>query len=325
MKQKQLIDIIAPSSPPKDNKWKKGVKILESWGFKVRFPASALSPYSFHANRDKNRAFFLNQAFSSKDSSIVWMLRGGYGVQKLLPYFIKKYPKKNKKLFVGYSDGTALHTYLNQKNQKTLHAPTVSELAELSQKELNSLKQIILGQKREVIFKNLKFFNRSSYKTKDFDSNLAGGQDSHFHNKTRALQKTSNKTLKGKIIGGNLSLLSSSIGTAWLSSFKSGFLFLEDINEPAYKVDRLLHHLFYSGFLKSIRAVLFGDFKPVSHQDFQKVLKSFSQVCSVPLVYNLPCGHKKRQALPFNTPASLSFQNKTVHLTVHSLLSKVNT
>ena len=288
MKQASLIDIIAPSSPPKNNQWKKGIKILQSWGLKTRFPSSALDPYLFHSNRDQKRAFFLNQAFFSKDSFAVWMLRGGYGFQKLMPSFIKRYSKKaKKKLFIGYSDGTALHLYLNQQNQETLHAPTVSELADLTQKELSSLKGILLAEKKEIVFKNLKLFN----------SSFSG-------------------TLKGKIRGGNLSLLSSSMGVPWLSSFKSGFLFLEDVNEEDYKVDRMLHHLFYAGALKSVQAILFGNFNPLNKKSFLKALQSFSQVCSIPLIYDLPCGHSRRYPLPFNTPSSLTFQNGKACLTV---------
>ena len=89
MQKTQIIDIIAPSSPPKDNKWEKAIQILESWGFKVRFSSVALSPDLFHANSNQKRSFFLNKAFSSKDSSIVWMLRGGYGFQKTNAFFFK--------------------------------------------------------------------------------------------------------------------------------------------------------------------------------------------------------------------------------------------
>ena len=279
MRQKQLIDIIAPSSPPKDTKWKKGIQILESWGFKVRFSDLALSPHSFHANSNQKRAFFLNKAFSSKDSSIVWMLRGGYGFQKLMPSFIKTYSKKNKKLFVGYSDGTALHVYLNHHNKRTLHAPTVSELADLSKKELNLLEKVLLFPENKIIFRNLKLFKKSAP-----------------------------KKLKAKIIGGNLSLLSSSVGTSWLSSFKSSFLFLEDVNEEAYKLDRMLHHLFYSGSLKSVKAILFGDFYPLSQKSFLTVLKSFSKTSSIPFIFNVPVGHKRKQSLALGVSAELSFK-----------------
>ena len=288
MKQSYLIDIIAPSSPPKNKKWKRGIQILRDWGFKTRFSSNQISPSLFHAHTDYKRADFLNRAFLAKDSSIVWMLRGGYGFQKLIPSFIKKGSKTaKKKLFVGYSDGSALHLYLNQKNQVTLHAPTVSELAELSQKELNALKEVLLAEKKELVFNNLKQFGKSSH-----------------------------KVLKGRVTGGNLSLLSSSMGPSWLSSFKPSFLFLEDVNEEAYKVDRMLYHLLYAGALKSVRAILFGGFDPLNRKSFLKVLQSFSQACSTPLVYNLPCGHKKHYPLPFNTPACLTFQKNRACLTV---------
>ncbi|MCY4321962.1 MAG: LD-carboxypeptidase [Bdellovibrionaceae bacterium] len=293
MEQRPLIDVIAPSSMPENRDWRKGIKILQSWGFKVRFNSSMLSPHLFHSNTDKKRSFFLQKAFSSKDSSIVWMLRGGYGFQKILDSYIKKSSKNFKrKLFIGYSDGTALHSYLNNKNQKTLHAPTVSELINLSQKELNLLKEILLGNIDKIMFKNLKVFNPSK------------------------------KTLKARIMGGNLSLLSSSIGTSWQSSFKKGFLFLEDVNEEAYKVDRMLYHLFYSGALKSIQAILFGGFNPIRSLDFLKVLKSFSKACSIPLVFNLPCGHKRKQPLPFNTSAQLFLRGSKADLEVKTFNKK---
>ena len=315
MKSNSLIDIIAPSSPPKNNQWKQGVKILQSWGLKTRFSSLALSPSLFHAHSNQKRAFFLNQAFSSEDSSMIWMLRGGYGFQKLIPSFIKRYSKTaKKKLFIGYSDGTALHLYLNHQNQKTLHAPTVSELADLKKIEFDSLKKILLKKKKEITFKNLKFFKPAQLKK--FGALSFQSQEVSLTKAGKFKSSPYKKTLKGKIIGGNLSLLSSNLGLPWLSSFKSGFLFLEDVNEEAYKLDRMLHHLFYSGALKSIKAILFGNFNPLNKKTFLKVLNSFSQVCSIPLIYDLPCGHRDRYSLPLNTSAELSIQGSKLDLKV---------
>ena len=288
MKKTNSVDIIAPSSPPKGKRWRKGLKILESWGFQLHFSSQMLQPDFFHAHSNKKRSSFLKQAFSNKNSSIIWMLRGGYGFQKLIPSFKKDYLKfKQKKLFIGYSDGTVMHLFLNKNNQQTLHAPTVSELADLSQKELDTLKQILLCKKDTIVFDKLNSFK--SY---------------------------SKKTLTGKIQGGNLTLLATSIGTQKFPPFD--FLFLEDIEEPAYKIDRFLYQLFYSGLLKSVKAVLFGDFYPLDKKSFQELLKSFSQVCFVPLIFNLPCGHRRKQPLPFNTPAQLSIQGSEASLQVKS-------
>ena len=282
LKSGDTLDIVAPSSAPKSSQWKKAFRILQSWGLKPRLAKGTIAPWLFHSNNNKKRSFFLNQAFFHKDSSAVWMLRGGYGLQKLMPDFIKNYSKNSKKkLFIGYSDGTALHLYLNSQKQKTLQASTVCELPDLSKKELSHLKDILFGVKKEIVFKNLKLFKKSS-----------------------------KKTLKAPIIGGNLSLLSSSVAAPWFPSFQSHFLFIEDVNEEDYKIDRLLHHLFYSGALKGVKALLFGHFHPLSRNALKtKVLKSFSEVCSIPMIFGLPCGHKSpHYPLPLKSSAELTIQ-----------------
>jgi len=282
LKSGDVIDVIAPSSVPENNQWKKGFKILQSWGLSLRIAPGTVSPWLFHANSNKKRSFFLKQVFLNTDSSAVWMLRGGYGLQKLMSSFTKSRHKSfNKKLFIGYSDGTALHLYLNSKKQKTLQAPVICELPDLSQKELSYLKAVLFGSKKEIIFKHLS-----------------------------VLKKSSTKILKAPIVGGNLSLLSSCVGVSWFPSFQSHFLFIEDVNEEDYKIDRLLHHLFYSGALKEVKALLFGHFHPVSKKVLKmKVLKSFSEVCQIPMIFGLPCGHKKTHyPLPFKTPAELTMQ-----------------
>ena len=290
LKPGDTLDIIAPSSFPKNNQWEKGLKILKTWGLNPRFNKQAISPWLFHSNSNKKRSNFLNQAFLNRDSSAVWMLRGGYGLQKLMPSFIKNCSKKfKKKLFIGYSDGTALHLYLNSQNLTTLQAPVISELPSISKNKLALLKTILFGTKKEIAFDNLKVSN-----------------------------KIPEQNLKAEIIGGNLSLLSSCVGLPWLPSFKSHFLFIEDVNEEDYKVDRLLHHLFYSGSLKGVRAILFGSFYPLNNHSLRtKVLKSFSDVCNIPMVFGLPCGHKPpHHPLPLKTPAELIIQKDKAILKV---------
>lgn len=290
LKSGDRIDIIAPSSAPQGSQWRKGVKILQSWGLEPQFPKESIDPCLWHANSNRLRAYFLNKAFSNPDSSAVWMLRGGYGAQKLMPSFIKNYSASyKKKLFIGYSDGSALHFYLNGKKQRTLQAPLIYELPGLSEKELSRLRDVLFGKKKEIVFSELKAPNHSS-----------------------------KKILKAPIVGGNLSLLSSSVGTAWLPGFKSHFLFIEDINEEDHKIDRMLCHLFYSGFLKGIKAFLFGALPSKNSSSLQKKLfKSFSDLCDIPMVFGLPCGHcAPHYPLPFNTPAELIIQGNKASLKV---------
>ena len=290
LKPGDILDIVAPSSFPKNSQWKKGLKILQNWGLIPRLDKEAIAPWLFHSNSNKERSYFLNRAFSNRDSSAVWMLKGGYGMQKLMPFFIKNYSKNfKKKLFIGYSDGTALHLYLNSQNLATLQAPLITELPGLSKSELVLLKNTLFGEKKEIVFSNLKTLN-----------------------------KIPKQTLKADIIGGNLSLLSSCVGLPWFPSFRSHFLFIEDVNEEDYRVDRLLHHLFYSGSLRGVRAIFFGSFYPLNNSSLKaKVLKSFSDVCNIPMIFGLPCGHKPpHYPLPFKTPAELVIQRDKVVLKI---------
>jgi len=290
MLKEKKVYIIAPSSSPKNNT-RDNLKFLKNLAFQSYFPMESVKAHLFHANTNAKRALFLKQAFEDKNSSMVWMLRGGYGFQKLHSVF-SQLNLSQSKLFVGYSDGTALHLYLNAKKKSSLHAPTLSELKDLSQKELKTLEAVLKGKKKQLCFKNLKVYNPSG----------------------SSLSKLS--SLKGRITGGNLSLISSCVGV--FAFPKTEFLFLEDVNESAYKVDRLLHHLLYSGVFQSAKAILWGDFHPLKSKEFQKVLKSFAESCSLPFIYGLPCGHNKRMPLPFNTEAEIYLKGSKAELLVRT-------
>ena len=281
-----IVDIIAPSSAPESGKWRKGMKILQNWGLKPRLAKGALSPWLGHANTDSERLRFLKQAFLARDSQAVWMLRGGYGAQKLLPPLIKARPPLNK-LFVGYSDGSALHLYLSRKTKASLHGPVISELSDMASAALKRLKDLLFGQTREIEFKGLRLLN----------------------------QAAKARTSAGPVRGGNLSLLSASVGTGYMASFKSCFVFVEDVHEPERKIDRMLRHLSHAGLLKEAKGLLLGSFPATARG--QRMLKHFAEGLSLPVVAGLPCGHlRQQQALPFNIPARLSFQGDRAALKI---------
>ena len=283
-----LVDVIAPASAPKNKDWREGIKILESWGLKVRLPEGSLRPAFFHAHNDRMRLRFLRRAFENPDSQAVWCLRGGYGAQKLMARFDRE--PKQKKLFIGFSDATAIHLRLNQWNRPSLHGPCLSDLPHLTKRDCGNLKQLLFGQTKQLVFENLKVF-----------------------------RPPGKKTLKGTLMGGNLTLIQTSLGCSWLPSFKNSFLFLEDTGEPAYRIDRALHQLLFSGALKGVRALLLGSFLPARPAQISQVIKSFHNTHPhIPMIRGLRAGHlKSQQSLPFQTPCELQFQeNKTARLTI---------
>ena len=277
LKKGDSVDVIASASFPKDQSWKKGISILESWGLKVNFSSQALRPWIFHSHTNKKRFEYLKKAFQNPSSQAVWSLRGGYGSQKLMPSLQKI--KIKKKLFIGFSDVTVFHLYLNGICKiPSLHGPSICDLPYLSQKELLSLKKVLFGEEDFIYFKNLKSFKNSKI-----------------------------KTLNAPLVGGNLTLLQTSIGTPWFPSLKSHILFLEDVNELGYRVDRALHQLYFSGALKGVKALIFGSINPIKSSEFQKVLESFSKVLDIPLFFHLPCGHKSPHlSLPLGTQAKIT-------------------
>ena len=287
-----LVDIIAPSSPPKDGNWRKGLTVLKSWGLKVRFSEKSLKPWIFHSNSNELRYQFLKQSFENPLSKAVWCLRGGYGSQKLMMRFSSKTLLK-KKLFIGFSDATAIHLRLNHWGWTSLHGPCVSDIPQMSHKNQELLRKLLFGEIKEQIFTNLKVLNPPKQ-----------------------------KILKAPLVGGNLSLLHTSIGCPWFPKLHSHFVFLEDVNEEAYRVDRALHHLFFAGAFKGIKALILGSFQPTKSSQIYKVLKSFLEFSKIPVITGLPCGHlKNNQALFFKTPCELHFlENQKAQLKVKSPL-----
>ena len=287
LQTKDIVDVIAPSSAPENSSWKKGVRILESWGLKVRVPSQMLKPHLFHSHKDENRLKFFKKAFSSS-SKAVWVMRGGYGAQKLLPY-VKKTDIK-KKLFVGFSDATAIHLFLNNnKKIPSLHAPSLGDLASLSQKDLQLLKETLFG-KKELSFP-LNPLN--SYKS---------------------------QSLQAPIIGGNLTLLQSSLAVPWFQSLPSCFLFLEDTNEKPYQIDRMLYHLQFSGILKKVRAILIGSFYPLTNSHLKNFLIPFSKNFKKPILLGMPCGHGSKKApLPLNTSAKVFISKGKAQIKIKGL------
>ena len=200
--------------------------------------------------------------------------------------------KKISSLFVGFSDVTPIHNFINQVHKKpSLHFNVFSQAHSQPPAYLKEALDLMSGQKKEIAFKNLKKLN--SVKTP--------------------------KSLRAKIVGGNLSLIQSSLKTKWELKAQNHFLFLEDISETPYRIDRMLFQLLSSGFFKSVKAVLLGDFvcKAVPQAQIKTVLTEFAKELKIPVFSNLNCGHLvKSRPLPFFTNASIELKKSAYTLKV---------
>ena len=292
-----LVDLLAPGYPVEKERIEAGVHILKTWGLRVRQAPDLIKPFHFHAQTDEKRLASLLKILAARDSQAAWCVRGGYGSNRLIPGLLKNRVIQVPKIFIGISDVTSLHLFLNQKwKWKTLHGPLLDRLGAgtLPPEYLEELRSLLFGESKEVLFEDLQPMNKS------------------------ALKK---QKITGIVTGGNLTVLQSALATKLQPRLDGKILFLEDTGERGYRVDRMLEQFKQAGLFHKCAAVVFGPFLGGSEprkEGFSFIpfaLERFAEGISVPVWQGIEVGHGERQrCLPLGSPATL--QNKI--LRVHS-------
>ncbi len=285
LKVGDLVDIVSPGSSSKPEDVNSAVEVLESWGLRVRLPASTFSPHPFHSNEDKVRLDLFKKAMYAKDSKAVWSLRGGYGANRLLPQIWNWPVGKTPKAMIGYSDITSLHIWLQTKwKWTTFHGPLLETLisGRLPIHQMEEMRQVLFGEKMNLEFK-------------------LGALNSAAKKKTK---------IKAPVTGGNLVVLDASLGTKYAPQLAGHILAIEDVGERGYRIDRMLEHFNQSGALKNCKAILFGDFtkgnEPDGTNHVQFAIERFAKLSKIPCYQGLEIGHGERnRILPFGVVAEL--------------------
>ncbi|MEG0136914.1 MAG: LD-carboxypeptidase [Cetobacterium sp.] len=271
LKKGDLIGLVAPASYMDEEKLKSAIKNIESLGYKVRVGESVKNRWHSFAGEDFARAKDLNTFFRDKDIKAIMCVRGGYGSIRLLNLLDYDMIKKNPKIFIGYSDITSIHMALYKKcNMMTYHGPmAVSNLSgEYNKDTLKHFLEVVtedkIIRKLENFGKELKFFN--------------------------------DKSCEGIVVGGNLATLISNIGTEYDLDYTDKILFLEDIGENTYKIDRMLWHLKNLGIFDQVAGILLGDFSDCeksgeNDMELEEVFSSHFNGYDKPVCYNFQSGH----------------------------------
>lgn len=297
------VAVIAPSSGVSAEAFEKALANIASLGFKTKVGKFARGAVGFLSAIDKERLQDLHWAFSDPEVAGVWCVRGGSGAPRLLPDIDYDLIKRNPKVFIGYSDITALHVAIHQATGLvTFHGPVgTSEQSDYTKEQV--LKVLTSGA------------TNHSIKTSDYN-----------RSQTSELFKTQvivPGKCKGQLIGGNLSLLAAIAGTPYaLKDLKGKILFLEDINEPPYKVDRLLTQLRQSTDIKQVAGVALGIFSngdPTAEAPSSSIISVFKDrlgELGVPVIYGLSFGHiRDNCTLPYGVEAELDTAAATITLT----------
>jgi len=294
------VGVIAPASGLSAEDFDKALQNLADLGFKTKVGKHARRKTGFLAGTDKERLEDLHWAFSDKEIDAVWCVRGGYGISRLLPAVDYNLIKKNPKIFIGYSDVTALHLAISQNcGLVTFHGPVAaSTFSEYSKKHVvNALMNPTAPFKVELSPDNVAK-----------ESNLF---------KTEII--TAGKC-RGKLVGGNLSLLSALAGTPFaLKSAKGKILFMEDVGEQPYRIDRMLTQIRQSVDMRQLAGIALGVFEDCNPRDaaasqsLMDVLKDRLGDLKIPVIYGLSFGHIRDQfTLPVGIEAELDTANASV-------------
>lgn len=307
LKAGDTVAIIAPASGLTEESFDQAIKNLEALGLKVKVGKSARGVKGFLSATDKERLDDFHAAFADKQISAVWCARGGYGASRLLPAIDFKLIAKNPKILIGYSDITALHTAIFQKTGLvTFHGPVAA--SEYSDYTKFHVENVLMKPS-------------APYKISLSEYNLA-----QISNLFKPEIITAGKA-RGRLIGGNLSLLAALAGTPFaLRDLKGKILFIEDVGEQPYRIDRMLTQLRQSLDLRSLAGIALGIFEDCNPraegtQTLSDVLKDRLGDLGIPVFYGFSFGHIRDQfTLPVGIEAEFDTATATVTLLEKSVI-----
>ncbi|MCD6557307.1 MAG: LD-carboxypeptidase [Bacteroidales bacterium] len=300
LKKGATFGLITPSGVITKKQLEETVKEIESLGYKAYYKASILSEFGYLAGTDEERSDELIHMFENPDVDAILCVRGGYGAIRILDLIDYNIIKKNPKIFIGYSDITALITAFYLKSGLvSYHGPVgISTFNEFS---LKSLFNIISKTKSTHLY---------SYEREPETDN-----NSEFDFFT-----INNGKASGELIGGNMSVLVSMIGGKFEPEFKGKIVYLEEIDEKTYKIDKMLTQLIYSTDLKEASGIIFGIFSGCDNNEeptflLKELLIQIITPLKIPVVYGFPFGHVKNKiTLPTGIKAELNADTKTLKL-----------
>lgn len=269
-------------------------KAMESMGLQVRFGKNAKNRFGYLAGRDNERASDLNEFFKDPDIKGIVTVRGGWGSNRILPLIDFENIRNNPKFFCGFSDITSLHLSIYRNTGlTTFHGPNGSSDWTLFTK--NHFRKMAFGEDDDLVLSNPP-------------------------NERLDIQTIHPGIAKGTLLGGNLTLVTSLLGSDYMPDFDGSLLFLEDIGEDIYKVDRMMSQLQLSGVLNKINGFIFGkcfncsESKPGS-LTLMQVLNHYLKPFEIPAFYGSMISHEPNNfTIPVGVEAEINADNGDIKL-----------
>ncbi len=288
----RTIAVVAPSGYAADPAaFQRGLERLRALGHTVKDFSAASEKHQRFAATDAGRIAQLHAAAADPEVEIVIALRGGYGLSRLLPDIDFGLLARSRKLWVGHSDFTALQMGLLEAGSGSFAGPMICD---------------DFSRDQPSEFTHAHFWQCLTRPSVTLDVQASGNPSVE---------------LTGKLWGGNLAMLAHLAGTRWLPAVEGGILFIEDINEHPYRVERMLLQLWHAGVLQGQQAIVLGDFSGYklseydNGYDFSTMAGWLSEHFRLPILQGLPFGHTRdKLTLPIGADCQLSSDDQGFRL-----------
>jgi muramoyltetrapeptide carboxypeptidase len=272
LKKGDTVAIVAPSGilKSREGEIQQAVDLLKSWGLHARVGQHVFNQADHFAGTDEERCEDLQNALDDPTISAIWCARGGYGTVRILDKLDYTKFKKHPKWVIGYSDITALHNQLHNEGFESLHAlmcvSLTKDLGDI-QDSVDSFKDALFGQPRPYTLVGSKY-------------NKVG-------------------TSEGQLVGGNLTILHTMLGSETSIDTSGKILFIEEIGEYKYHIDRMLQSLKRAGYFNNCKGVIVGDMSKLRKNTTlwgtsieQLILDALAEY-DFPIAFNMPAGHEE--------------------------------
>jgi muramoyltetrapeptide carboxypeptidase len=299
LRRGDCIGLVAPASTPSSSeKIEKGVRYLESLGYRVIVGKHVSEVYGYLAGTDEQRASDFNSMVADANVKAIIAIRGGYGTPRILPLIDYRSLKRNPKIIVGYSDVTALQLAIFRKTGLVTFSGPMSGV-----EMWDGIDPYTEDKFWRIITSNKKV--------------------EHLRNpdeETLAIMRAG--TGSGRILGGNFALVASLIGTPYMPDLKKAILVLEDVDEAPHRIDRMLAQLSHAGILKNLSGLVFGKFTDCVPSDptkpyltIDQILQEIPAKVTCPVIANFQYGHiAKKLTIPLGLKGRIETKSGMVEV-----------
>jgi muramoyltetrapeptide carboxypeptidase len=274
------IAIVSTARKNIDDNLKPTIALLEGWGLNVKIGKTIGLDYYQLAGTDDQRAADFQEQMDNPNIKAIWCVRGGYGTVKMIDKLDFTKFKQNPKWIIGFSDVTVLHSHLNRMGIESIHGTMPVAIPRATDEAKNSLCAALFGDKLQYAL--------------DCDALNHNGQ------------------AKGELVGGNLSILYSLLGSESAVDCSDKILFIEDLDEYLYHIDRMMMNLKRNGCLSGLKGIIVGAMTEMKDNDIPwgrnalEIIEDTTKGLNIPIIYNFPAGHiRDNRSLIFGRQISM--------------------